>query len=137
MKRNTILLSALTFGIAGFGYAEYAPATTNGASAVKNGASTTQTGPTTIQDQQPAATLDRFSSPDDQKLGVEVRGIIVETVGPNESKDIYIFVDRGDVQLTGNAKSEDKKRAIINALRANKGVKSVNNKLTVTTVSKK
>lgn len=138
MKRNIILLSALTLGIAGFGYAANAPGTMNGAPAMKNGtAPTTQPAPTMMQDQQPAPSLDRFSSPDDQRLGVEVRGIIVETVGPNESKEVFIFVDKGDVQLTGTAKSEERKKAIIDALRANKGVKSVNNKLTITPAVKK
>lgn len=122
MNRNMILLSALTIGIAGFGHAANAPAATT---------------PSNATEAQPAPALDRFSSSDDQKLGVEVRGIIVETVGPDDAKEIYIFVDRGDVQLTGKAKSEDKKRAVVDALRANKGVKSVNNKLTVTAPAKK
>lgn len=133
MKRNIILLSALTIGIAGFGHAANAPATVN-VPAVPAPSAPTQVQPAQAQ---PAPALDRFSSSDDQKLGVEVRGVIIETVGPNEAKEIYIFVDKGDVQLTGTAKSDEKKRAIIDALRSNKGVKSVNNKLTVSPVTKK
>jgi hypothetical protein len=122
MKRSMILLSALSIGIAGYGQAANAPAATSLSTAAET---------------QPAPALDRFSSSDDQKLGVEVRGVIVETVGPDDAKEIFIFVDRGDVQLTGKVKSEDKKRAIVDALRANKGVKSVNNKLTATAPAKK
>lgn len=88
--------------------------------------------PSTGNNPATAPAQDRFTTPDDGKLGMEVRALLIETVGPDQAKGVILIIDKGDVQLTGTVPSEEKKRAIIDALTKNKGVKSVNNKLTTT-----
>ena len=72
---------------------------------------------------------DRFTTPDDGRIGVEARAILIESLGPDQAKAVILIIDKGDVQLTGNAPNEEKKRAVIDALTKTKGVKSVNSKL--------
>lgn len=72
---------------------------------------------------------DRFTTPDDGRVGVEARAILIETLGPDQAKGVILIIDKGDVQLNGTVPSEEKKRAVIEALTKTKGVKSVNNKL--------
>lgn len=74
---------------------------------------------------------DRFTTPDDGRIGVEARAILIESLGPDQAKAVIIIVDKGDVQLNGSVASEEKKRAIVDALTKTKGVKSVNSKLSV------
>lgn len=87
--------------------------------------------------QAQAPVQDRFSTPDDEKLGVEVRGLIIETVGPDQSKGVILIIDKGDIQLSGKIGSEERKKALIDALTKYKGVKSVNNKLTTSSADQK
>jgi hypothetical protein len=72
---------------------------------------------------------DRFTTPDDGRIGVEVRAILIEQLGADQAKGVILIIDKGDVQLNGNILSEDKKRALIDALIKTKGVKSVKSKL--------
>lgn len=72
---------------------------------------------------------DRFTTPDDGRVGVEVRAILIEQLGADQAKGVILIIDKGDVQLNGNVPSEEKKRALIEALTKTKGVKSVKSKL--------
>lgn len=72
---------------------------------------------------------DRYTTPNDETLAYHIRRQISQ-VTP-ESRDIILYIDKGDVKLMGKVRSEAVKRQIADAAQKVKGVKSIVNRLEV------
>ncbi len=121
---TTALLGSLTAAPAA--YQEYRPSLAEAPSA-----------PADVKSDAVPEMKDRFTTSDDQRLGVEVRALILDVTGKDGAKGVFVIIDKGDVQLNGNVLSDEKKKELVEAIKKHKGVKSVNVKLNVGSQAKK